>query len=412
MKNILKVLIFSVMSISFAQQQIDSIQFNGLKKNSESFLRSLILSQPNTVSDTILLNQDVKKLKRLTGISHATYSIEGNKVIFTIEENHTLIPAVNIWSVDDIFSYKLGIYDYNLFGRNITFGGFYQYNGEPSFGVNLFAPYLFSNRLGLAVNVQKWSSKEPFYYTEDATNYIYNNIGAEAFLTYEHNFKNNFRLGLNIGKDEYTYDSGVLNALVEQDITINKAIIKFLYEYNNLDFNYQYVSGVKNTFTLQQHFTDNKIQPSYLAGWNDIMYFKRIGSKGNWASRLRAGLSTNSSSVFAPFAVDNNVNIRGVGNLIDRGTGSLILNSEYRHTLYDKGGWFAVQGNVFVDAGTWRHPGGELDDFVEFGRGQLYSGLGFRLIHKKIFNAIFRLDYGYSFENNSGGIVFGIGQYF
>jgi len=411
MRKIIFFLIIIISSYVNAQQKIDSIEFKGIKKNSEQFLRSLIQTKVNSELDTIQLSQDLKKLKRLTGISHASYSMMNSKIVFEIEENHTLIPALNIWSVDDIFSYKLGLYDYNLFGRNITFGGFYQYNGEPSFGVNLFAPYLFSNKLGLAVNFQKWSSKEPFYYSADATNYIYKNTGAEAFLTYEHNFKNNFRLGVNLGKDQYDYDSGVLNSDVQERIEIDKVIVKLLYEYNNLDFTYQYVSGIKNIFNLQQHFTNNDIQPSYLAGWNDIMYFKKVGSKGNWASRLRAGLSTNSSSVFAPFAVDNNVNIRGVGNLIDRGTGSLVLNSEYRHTLYDKD-WFALQGNVFVDAGTWRHPGGDLDDLVDFERGQLYSGLGFRLIHKKIFNAIFRLDYGYSFETSSGGIVFGIGQYF
>lgn len=397
--------------VGFSQQTIDSIQFNGLKKNNKAFLSQLIQSKVNTEIDTVVLTQDVKKLKRLTGISHASYKIEQGRIVFEIEENHTLIPAVNIWSVDDIFSYKLGIYDYNLFGRNITFGGFYQYNGEPSFGVNLYAPYLFSNKLGLAVNLKQWSSKEPFYYSTLATNYIYKNMDAEAFVTYEHNFKNSFRLGGNVGKDEYDFDSGFVDVQVQENIEINKIILKFLYEYNNLDFNYQYVSGLKNSFTLQQHFTDNDIQPSFFAGWNDFMYFKRIGERGNWASRLRTGLSTNSSSVFAPFTVDNNINIRGVGNLIDRGTGSLVLNTEYRHTLYEKG-WFALQGNAFLDVGSWRKPGGDLGNFLESNNGQLYTGLGFRLIHKRIFNAIFRLDYGYSIDNNSGGIVFGIGQYF
>ena len=153
------------------------------------------------------------------------------------------------------------------------------------------------------------------------------------------------------------------------------------------------------------------IQSDFLAWWNDVMFFKIIGRKGNFASRLRAGLSTNSSSVFAPFVVDNNVNIRGVGNLIDRGTGSLVLNTEYRHTIYEKN-WFVLQGNAFVDVGTWRSPGGTLNDFVQLDKGQLYSGLGMRIMHKRIFNAIFRLDYGYSIKNESGGIVFGIGQYF
>ncbi|MGB0895885.1 MAG: outer membrane protein assembly factor [Flavobacteriaceae bacterium] len=395
----------------FGQHKIDKIQFEGLKKNSETFLTQLIQTKQDAVIDTVLLQQDIKKLKRLTGISNATYKIVGATLVFDIEENHTLIPAINIWSVDDTFSYKLGLYEYNFAGRNITLGGYYQYNGESSFGANLFAPYLLSNKLGVAINAQQWSSKEPFYYTDIPTDYIYKNSGIEAFITYERNFKNNFRAGLNYSKDTYEYQSGHLDATIAERIEVNKFILKALYEYNTLDFNYQYVKGVKNVFTLQQHFTDNDFQSDFLAWWNDIMLYKTLGSKGNFASRLRVGLATNTSSVFAPFVVDNNVNIRGVGNLIDRGTGSLVLNAEYRHTLYEKS-WFVLQGNTFVDMGTWRSPGGHLSDFIEFDKGQLYSGLGIRLIHKYIFNAIFRLDYGYSFANQSGGIVFGIGQYF
>ena len=163
-----------------------------------------------------------------------------------------------------------------------------------------------------------------------------------------------------------------------------------------------------------QHVTsrDEAQLPTFTIGWNDFQYFKRSGEKGNWASRLRVGLSTNNDTPFAPFAVDNNINIRGVGNVIDRGTGALVLNTEYRQTLYEKG-WFALQGNAFVDLGSWRNPGGDFGDFVETQNVLVYPGLGLRFIHKKIFNAIFRIDYGYGVSDNATrGFVFGIGQYF
>jgi hypothetical protein len=51
---------------------------------------------------------------------------------------------------------------------------------------------------------------------------------------------------------------------------------------------------------------------------------------------LRLGLSTNNESPFAPFSLDNNINLRGVGNAVDRGTGSIVFNTEYRYTLVDK----------------------------------------------------------------------------
>ena len=139
--------------------------------------------------------------------------------------------------------------------------------------------------------------------------------------------------------------------------------------------------------------------PDFLIGWNDFYYFNRIGSKGNFASRLRLGLSSNEKTPFAPFSVDNNVNIRGVGNTIDRGTGSIVLNTEYRHTLYEKS-WFILQGNAFVDSGTWRQPGGNFSDFTNMDNIKVYSGLGLRFIHKKVFNAIFRIDYGFGLTKN------------
>jgi hypothetical protein len=150
----------------------------------------------------------------------------------------------------------------------------------------------------------------------------------------------------------------------------------------------------------------------FFIAWNDFFYFKRLGNRGNWANRLRLGLSSNDDSPFAPFSVDNNLNIRGVGNIIDRGTGVIVLNTEYRHTLIDKK-WFVLQSNVFIDSGSWRNPGGDFSDFIDQDNLRVYPGVGLRIIHKKIFNAVFRIDYGYGITRDaSNGIVFGVGQYF
>lgn len=127
---------------------------------------------------------------------------------------------------------------------------------------------------------------------------------------------------------------------------------------------------------------------------------------------MRFGIASNIDTPFAPFSVDNNVNIRGVGNKIDRGTATIVFNTEYRYSFIDKD-WFALQGNFFIDSGTWRNPGGDFSDFTEKESIRVYPGIGFRFIHKRIFNAIFRIDYGYGITKNaSHGIVFGIGQYF
>ena len=149
-----------------------------------------------------------------------------------------------------------------------------------------------------------------------------------------------------------------------------------------------------------------------IIGFNDFLFFKRFGLKGNFATRIRLGLASNIDSPFAPFALDNNLNIRGVGNTIDRGSASAVWNIEYRQTIIEKK-WFVLQANIFTDAGSWRNPGGEISEIIDPDNFRIYAGGGLRFMHKKIYNAIFRIDYGYGLtDKNSGGIVIGIGQYF
>ncbi len=383
-----------------------------------SFIKHLAKVKPGQVLDSLKMEEDTAKLKRLAGVSHAYYQVFYShenlyNVFYNIEENFTIIPSVNLWTVNDQdVAYKIGLYDFNFLGRNIAFGGFYQNNGFDSYGINFRAPYLFSNRFGISLNHQNWTSLEPLFFAGGSANYKYTNKSFEALGLYELNFQNNFSLGLNYFTETYDYIDGLTDPNVPQFLELDKWMVKFIYEHDGLDYYYQYIDGFKSTLYLQYVTSNNDFQNNFLIGWNDFLYFKRLGGKGNWANRLRFGVSSNDDSPFAPFSVDNNLNIRGVGNIIDRGTAALILNTEYRHTLIEKG-WFVLQGNAFIDAGTWRNPGGDFNDFWDVNNMRVYPGVGLRFIHKNIFNAIFRIDYGYGITKDaSRGIVFGIGQYF
>jgi len=106
------------------------------------------------------------------------------------------------------------------------------------------------------------------------------------------------------------------------------------------------------------------------------------------------------------------VNIRGIGNRIDRGTAQVVINTEYRHTLSFKKKW-AVQLTGFADVGTWRNPGGELKDLVNPDQFRLFVGGGVRFIYHQIYGAVLRIDYGIdTFNPNQRGLVIGLGQYF
>ena len=125
-------------------------------------------------------------------------------------------------------------------------------------------------------------------------------------------------------------------------------------------------------------------------------------------------MSSNSGSPFAPFVVDSHVNLRGVGNRIERGTAQLILNAELRRTITEsENKKWATQLVVFTDAGSWRGPGGEFNDVFDTSNIRQFVGGGFRIIYRKVFGATLRVDYGVDIYNpRENGLIIGFGQYF
>ena len=258
-------------------------------------------------------------------------------------------------------------------------------------------------------------SEEPLYFDDKSANYLYNNVSFEVLALYQINLKNQLNFGVNIFNEKYQYLSGHTNTSIPQNLDLDKTLFKLVYTFDNLDYYYQYIQGFKSTLYLQYVTSNNSFQSDFFIAWNDFFYYRKMWKKGTWANRLRFGLSTNEKTPFAPFALDNNVNLRGVGILVDRGTGVALWNTEYRYIVYDKK-WLAIQTNVFSDFGSWRNPGNTFNDFFKSENLRIYSGVGLRFISKKVHNATFRIDYGFRISNNpnqsKGGLVFGIGQYF
>ncbi len=417
-RSYFSVLFFFILNVGFTQENmVSTINFEGAKRSKISSLKKLIALEPGAALDSLIIADDIDRLKRLPAISNADFEVfslnNGYEVIYRVEENFTLIPFANLFtSSNDDFAFRIGLQEFNFLGRNITLGGFYQYDNFNSFGVSIRAPYLFSPKLGLAVNYHDFTTQEPVFFDNTTADYKYNNMGFEVLGLYEFNFINRVELGFSLFTEDYSYLFGATNTMVPQELNVDKHLFKLIYDYNDLKYYYQYLEGFRSTLNFQYVGSSNSSLPEFIIGFNDFTYFRRMGAKGNWASRLRLGLASNVETPFAPFTVDNNLNIRGVGNTIDRGTGAIVFNTEYRHTLIDRE-WFVLQSNVFVDGGSWRNPGGGFGDFADNQNIRIYPGFGLRFMHKKIFNAIFRIDYGYGITKDpSRGVVFGIGQYF
>ncbi len=409
-------------SINAQENSIYKVDIEGNKRTRTSFLKRLAFVKEGAVLDSAKIASDVRRLKLLPSVAHVKYTLEtvGDGIYhltYIIEENFAIIPGLNIATDNNgEFAFRTSIFDFNFLGRNQIIGGFYSRDVFDSYGAFWEAPNLFTRRLGIGINYQNLISQEPVFFNNgNDVNYKFSNRAFEIKLQFEPNFYNRLELGVNIGSEEYDFLEGNLPTGIPTQLKANKVAIIGEYEYNNINIFYQYQEGFRSILTYRivtGARGENDLLRNFFIGRNDFEYFKRVGTGGNWANRLRLGYASNDESPFAPFAVDNQLNIRGAGNTIDRGTASIVLNTEYRQTLYEKG-WFVLQGNAFIDTGAWRTPGGNLGELFDGSTVKFYPGLGIRFIHKRIFNAVFRLDYGYGIgDEATNGIVFGIGQYF
>ncbi|SCY04901.1 Surface antigen variable number repeat-containing protein [Nonlabens sp. Hel1_33_55] len=407
-----------IMICAFSQN-ITSVEFKGLKRTRSSFLERILKAQVNAAADSSIIALDVERLNRLPGIAKATVSQTKKNngdinVTYTIDENFTIIPGLRVsTAANGDFAFRISLFEFNALGANHLIGGYYQNEVFSSYGAFIESRYLFSNKAGLGVNFQNNNTFEPIYFdNQTETNYRYLNQLFESYLMYEFDFRNRAELGFSIASDDYTYEDGELNTSIPSELDADRINFRTQYEYINLDIDYQYVSGWRSQTDIQVLTGGNQILADNLIINNDLEYLTRVGTKGNWASRLRLGYASNNDSPFAPFIVDNQVNIRGGGNVVARGTATATINTEYRHTLYEKG-WFVLQGNSFLDLNTQRQVNERFDSSFNSDNIRVSPGLGVRFIHKRIFNAVFRLDYGIGIgADASNGLVFGIGQYF
>jgi outer membrane translocation and assembly module TamA len=179
-----------------------------------------------------------------------------------------------------------------------------------------------------------------------------------------------------------------------------------------LDHHDFYISGWRNQLKIEGLFPfTSDFKPKYYI-YNDIRYYHRIGQKGNFATRLGIGISNETVGPFSPFITDSYQNIRGIGYRAQFGNSIGIVNLEYRQTVIENriGG---VQMVIFTDMGNLK-PGNISHKNWNYAESlQIFTGLGMRLIYKKVYNAILSIDVGVNMHDTSQmGWVIGMGQYF
>ena len=172
-----------------------------------------------------------------------------------------------------------------------------------------------------------------------------------------------------------------------------------------------YRSGFEHKFLLQSVATLGQKRLFLSASYEGKQFWK-LKEKTNLAIQLRAAIGSDDGSPFAPFVLDSNFNLRGVGNRVDRATAQIVLNIELRQTLWTYKN-IAIQGVAFSDTGSWRNPGQDFSTLFEVSSFRTFVGVGGRVILTKVFDAVLRVDFGLDvFDGTTNGLVIGFGQFF
>lgn len=365
------------------------------------------------------LNTLRQQLVNLPVFSQATWALDtvgGETIVnWTMEESRTVFPLLNFGGIRGNTYYQVGFNDIHFRGRGQQLTAFYQNNdGEHNYYLSLRNTNLRGSRWGYALETRRYAAIEPLYFPDAAVNYRYANLSFGADASYTLQPGNILTLGVSTFQERYRkLNPEQENLPGPNRVNQQKLLLKASRTHDQLNYFAERSSGVHHQ-TIAQFVHNFADQTDFLIAWHDFRFFRLLGQRGNLAGRLRTGISSNNDSPFAPFVLDSQVNIRGSGNRIDRGTAQLILNLEYRHTVWrDRRERFAAQLVGFSDLGTWRSPGGELSDLVAEENIRHFLGAGLRLISLKAHNAVLRLDYGLDVRNTQErGFVAGFGQYF
>ena len=396
---------------SQAQEKLD---FSGLKRTNTEYIKRVIGFDKTTVRDSTVLNDMVAKIKNTRLFNEVSYSKNSDNrdtvITFHCEELRSTLPILEIGATADNQWFRLGLQDENGLGKGIKTIAFYQFNDKHSFYLKQKFPMVFKN-VGFGYLLRKWSFLEPFNFNNKTEFYVYDSKNAEINFTFPFDInRHELEIGTGFMAESFTHTMPGMQMDGPEKFAQKRISIKTTHTLNHLNYNTFYVNGWSNTLNVLSTFALNEKHP-FISVYNDFKYLKTFAFKGNLAFRNRLGIASNSNTFLAPFILDSYYNIRGVGNRVDRGTASIVVNTEYRQTVWENK-TFGIQTIGFCDSGTWRKPGGTLADMSNSKNIQVFAGIGSRFIYKKAYDVILSFDYGWNIKGNGQGFVFGIGQYF
>ena len=414
--------ILLVLLVSFGTRaaEVRTISFTGLTRTNESFLRGIIQLKEGAVFSDTLLDEDVFLLKNLnlffdvhgtaTNVSPASVD-----VVFKIKEANYIYPILSASGFNDQLKLQLGVNDINFLGRAQSFGILYQFYDRHSFSLFHTSKRHINNKTGHELALAKYSTLEPLYSFDTVSNFNFDNYSASAGGYYWLGKYLNAHLGGAYMYERYNQqDNGFSIGGGKTSFAFHKHQLRSSVNYDKVAHVYERRDGFAWKVYGEWIYTygNESKDARFLKLLIQQRWYKLVGEGGNLAVGTRFGLATNRQSPFSPFVLDGFLNVRGIGNRIERGTAELIGNIEYQQRIIQHK-YVTVQLAGFSDYGALRSPGLSFASSLSTSTPNLFVGGGIRLHLNVFYKTSFRLDYSVNpFLRDQKGVTFGFGQFF
>lgn len=412
----------SLVDLTAQNHVVSDLTFSGTSKIKTSFLAKNIELKIGDTLSLKRLERDLLSLTSLPPVVNTTYRLDTVSkdqiaVEFIIVDAITLIPGISIGNRGDDLWLGAGVNSLNLFqtGQQISLNYIWV---DEQHNIDLFyrAPFIGKSKWSIGGMIKRNASLEPLFFEQGTFNYNYSIKTLGVFPAFRFTPRHSLELPISVFEETYAIRPN-LEQVTPTGIpllaTKRKSLLELIYRSEKIKYDYFILDGIGNRFFVQWVNTFGE-EGNFFSITNITKKFIQIGKGTNIAMRLKLSLATNGNSPFAPFVLDNDANIRGVGSRVQRGTGEMLTNLEVRQTLFCFNS-FAAQAVGFSDVGSWRTPGGQLSDFTNPDHIKFHTGAGLRLIYTRGHDYILRIDYGFDAikgPSESGGFVIGIGQYF
>ncbi len=397
---------------------VSNIEISGYHKMNKAFLLNRLRTKVNESTSKEQLTQDLRRLNRLNGIQYSVVDVDTLQdgtlnLEFDIIDQKSIKPYFGLGRSKGNFWYQIGAAEYNLLNKNQTLLGFFaSQDGRPNGKLYYENSYFNGRDWGFSISAFHNASIEPLYFKTGSAQYKYDFSGVGLTGFNHFGFLDKLVYNLTLFTEKYVRQPGAEEVLEGPAfLSLKKVLISVGYIHDKVEYDFFYRKGYQHQLFAQSVTTVDEDLRFLSLGYTG-KYYWRLGYETNIAAQLRMDISTNNDTPFAPYVLDSQTNLRGVGNRTDRATAQFILNLELRQTVFDYCG-VAVQLVAFSDTGSLRPPGDELDFFFQKQNFRSFAGGGVRIILTRVFDSVLRVDYGVDlFDKNTRGLVLGFGQFF